>query len=461
MIVIDRQDSTPFYRQIHRQVVEGIQAGIYREDDRLPSIRTFALELGVSRNTVEQAYLMLTEEGFVRSRQGSGYYINAAQMAPIANRTSHPAVEDARRELSEFEKARSRGRKMRFDFSPDAMDSAMFPYYRWAKISREVMLDHGRGGVCEPLDPRGLPALREQIAYHLGKERGIVTDAGQIAVFPSTRHAVTSATALFDHDATRIMVDRRNHPVIVAGIIDAKPNVAPQTVDFPFASEPPVARPEPRGRQVLFCAPPNLSVEPADRKQLVEWAHQSDAILFEDARDYEFRSSGSQLPSLQALDDGGSVITLASFANSLAPSLDIAYLVLPPKLMIAWLKRGRQEGDAVSWQTQSTLAEFMAQGLWYSHLRRLQTYFRRKRDTLVAAIDRSFGDSVEMMADGQGTHILLASKDGRAASELIALAATHDVRIYPANGNQVLIGYSGIPPADIDSGICELARAWQ
>ncbi|MDO4400186.1 MAG: PLP-dependent aminotransferase family protein [Coriobacteriia bacterium] len=461
MIVIDRHDSTPFYRQIHRQVVEGIQAGIYRADDRLPSIRTFAQNLGVSRNTVEQAYLMLTEEGFVRARQGSGYYINAAQMAPIANRTSHPAVEDARRELSEFETARAQEREMRFDFSPDATDSEMFPYYRWAKISREVMLDHGRGGICEPLDPRGLPALREQIARYLGKERGIVADAGQIAVFPSTRYAVASAIALLDHAATRIMVDRRNHPVIMAGIIDAKPDATPQAVDFPFASEPPEARPEPHGKQVLFCAPPDSRVEPDDRKQLVEWAHRSNAILFEDARGHEFRSIGSQLPPLHALDDDGSVITLASFANSLAPSLDIAYLVLPPKLMIAWLNKGRGGGDAVNWQTQSTLAEFMAQGLWYSHLRRLQTHFRRKHDTLVAAIDRSLGDSVEMMAYGQGAHVLLASKDRRTASELIALAATHDVRVYPANGNQVLIGYSGIPLADIDSGIRELARAWR
>ena len=103
----------------------------------------------------------------------------------------------------------------------------------------------------------------------------------------------------------------------------------------------------------------------------------------------------------------------------------------------------------------------MAQGLWYSHLRSLQTHFRRKHDTLVAAIDRSLGDSVEMMAYGQGAHVLLASKDRRTASELIALAATHDVRVYPANGNQVLIGYSGIPLADIDSGIRELARAWR
>ena len=76
MIAIDRNDSTPFYRQIYNQIVESIETGAYRMDDRLPSIRKFALDLGVSRNTVEQAYTLLAQEGYAEARPGSGYFIN-------------------------------------------------------------------------------------------------------------------------------------------------------------------------------------------------------------------------------------------------------------------------------------------------------------------------------------------------------------------------------------------------
>lgn len=226
MIVVDRHDATPYYRQIHRQVVQGIQAGIYHADDRLPSIRSFAVELGVSRNTVEQAYLTLVEEGYVRARQGSGYYINPPEHPGTTHRAPAAAAPGLA-ELRAFGDAACPD--ARYDLAGAAMEPEAFPYYRWARISREVMLDAGREAACRPTDPRGVGELREQAARYLARDAGVFLDPAQLVFLPTAQAALSVARRLAAPDGTPLAVaDIRGHEFRLD---------APDAPAAPFAGE--------------------------------------------------------------------------------------------------------------------------------------------------------------------------------------------------------------------------------
>ena len=476
MISVDRSSSTPYYQQVFSQVVEGIETGAYRMDDRLPSIRKFALDLGVSRNTVEQAYTLLAQEGYIEARAGSGYYVNPVETTRQASREFSDGYLAAMDELVGRYAQDHAMPAAEYDFAYDRMDADAFPYSRWARISRDVLLDPCRFDVCRYADKQGLGELREQISTYLIKEQDIVARPEQIVILPTTRRAFSSILHLFDRAGTVVYVDNPGYPEACNSAIDNGYTVKPHTVFPEYRWTNLEVAPEDAGKtKLIYTTPanqyPTNAVMPLEeRRALVDWAVENDAYIIEDEYCHEFRYGSPHLPSLHALDSEGRVITMGTFSKSLAPSFCITYIVLPPQLMLRWLRPGGLLHTQVPWQTQCTLAEFMRQDLWYAHLRRLQTTYRRKHDAIIDAIGRHLGDKVGFLQEETGLHVLVRPKDGRAEGELIGSAARQGVRVYPTSQdwvagkpdcwNYVLVGYSAIPLAKIEPGIRALARAW-
>ena len=470
MIVIDRQSPMPFYRQIHQQVASGIEAGVYRMGDRLPSIRSFALELGVSRNTVEQAYLLLVQEGYVNARQGSGYYISRSEQPRKAEHNYSGTHHAALRKLQALGEAGTPV-GLRYDFSPAGIEAASFPFYRWARISREVMLDESRGAACAPMDPRGLREFREQIVRYLDKQHGITTAPEQVAVYPTVSRAIASALRLLAEEGFTAVYDDPCHPRAAAAIRESGiPAIAdPLGSDGRWGS---ILR-ETRAHVVRYTAPENRfpanqAMSGEEREALLRWAAKTDSYLLEDGYGREFGRARA-LPSLHAADNRDRTIAVGSFEESLSPSMGVAWLVLPPHLMLRWLKRTIPR-EQVPWQHQAIFAEFMRQGLWDAHLRRLQTSYRHKQETLTHAVRHYLGDAVDCPDPEGGMYTLLQVKDGRGERELVEAGAQRGIRIYPTSGawntpcppwwNHVLLGHAAIPLEDIEPGIADLARAW-
>ncbi|MDO4533601.1 MAG: PLP-dependent aminotransferase family protein [Coriobacteriia bacterium] len=476
MITIDRNDSTPFYRQIYNQVVESIETGAYRMDDRLPSIRKFALDLGVSRNTVEQAYTLLAQEGYAEARPGSGYFINPVDSLRQTTRDFSSEY------LADLEKLLVRQKELhnqppcQFDFAYDRMDAEAFPYSRWARISRDIMLDPCRFDVCRYADRQGLPELREQISTYLIKEQDIVAHPEQIVILPTTRRAFSSILLLFRQDEAVVYVDNPGYPEAYHAARLSGYEVAPHTIYPNFQWSNLKVAPEHADKvKLIYTTPANqyptnalLGLE--ERQAFVKWAAENNAYIIEDEYCHEFRYGGPHLPSLHALDTEGRVITMGTFSKSLAPSFCLTYVVLPPKLMLKWLSPPGLLHAQAPWQTQYTLAEFMRGDYWYAHLRRLQTAYRRKYDAILEAIDAYLGDRVEYLQQETGLHVLVRTRDGRPEEELIRLARQAGVRVYPTSQdwvsskpedwNYVLVGYSAIPLEKIKAGIRTLAHAW-
>ena len=476
MIAVDRNDPTPFYQQIYKQVVESVETGAYRMDDRLPSIRKFAVDLGVSRNTIEQAYTLLAQEGYAEARPGSGYFINPVDSLHQNTRAFSAGYNAAMEKLLEQQENARDKQAYEFDFAYDRMDADAFPYSRWARISRDILLDPCRFDVCHYSDRQGLPELREQISTYLIKEQDIVAHPAQIVILPTTRRSFTSILHLFEREDIVVYVDNPGYPEAYNAARDNGYEVVPHTIYPRYSWANLQVAPEHQHKtKLVYTTPanqyPTNAVMPIEERQaLVNWAAENDAYIIEDEYCHEFRYGSLHLPSLHALDTEGRVITMGTFSKSLAPSFCLTYMVLPPELMLRWLRPSGLLHTQVPWQTQYALAEFMRGDYWYAHLRRLQTLYRRKHEAIIGAIAAHLGNRVEFLRQETGLHVLVRTCDGRSEEELIRLAAEAGVRVYPTSQdwitgkpdswNYVLIGYSAIPANQIEPGIQALARAW-
>lgn len=474
MPTIDRNSPAPFYYQVYEQIAHGIESGLYPAGKKLPSIRECARELGVSNTTIELAYQRLTEEGYVSARRGSGYTICANDIKPsnpIEEYTSE--YQDALVELLESESNYKPSENQRYNFAYDVVDASTFPFTAWARISREIYFSQGAELSCSYNDRQGLPELRKQIAHYLSSEYGLNCLPEQILVMPTTRDLMSSIMSLFDPDSTTFAMEEPGYDEARRGLrvlgFDVKLN---PIFPFPTWDE---GKSNIEGADIVFTTPacqfPTNRPMPIEvRKNLVKWAEETGAYLIDDEYGWEFQSGVARTPSLAALDRAGRVISLGTFSNSFSPAICLSYAVLPPQLMIEWQRKNRSVHPQVPWQTQASMAAFMREGLWRTHIRKVRTSAHHKRQQLIKSLTERMGDKIEIVEGQSSLFFLVKTNDGRTEYELIEAAAKAGVSVYPTlrywageapeDWRYVLIGYAGIPYDSIDSGIATLARAW-
>ncbi len=479
MILIDSSNPTPYYQQISNQIISDIETGLLREGERLPSIRTQAQKLGVSRNTVERAYLQLMQEGYAEGRPNSGYFVNKLRNPVRTMRASSAEQEVQLERLMEHQaRIHAKNPEPRYDFAYDAMDPSVFPYTKWTRVLRDVLAGPSGKDICKYHDPQGLFELREQIATYLAREEDIVAVPEQILILPTTRNLVLSILNIFSPESTVVLTDNPSYPEVFNSCRETGYTTIGHPI-FPHYSwkefsERELATMEGKTKLIYTTPadqyPTNAELSFEERKALVAWAAENDGYIIEDEYCHEFRYGTHHLPSLNALDDNDRVITIGTFSKSFAPSVCMSYAVLPPKLMVKWLRPSNISHGMVPWHTQAAMAQFMKEGLWYTHLHKVQTAYCRKQEKVLDAIERHMGDAVNILQAEVGLHLLIAPKDNRSEVELIEQAARLGVKVYPTsqdwigrvpkNWNFVLLGYASIAAADIDAGIEALAKAW-
>ncbi|MEG1501661.1 MAG: PLP-dependent aminotransferase family protein, partial [Clostridiales bacterium] len=220
--------------------------------------------------------------------------------------------------------------------------------------------------------------------------------------------------------------------------------------------------------------PTGIVMPIARRRALLNWAEESrDRYIIESDYDSEFRFSGNPIPACQGLDTSGKVIYLNTFTKTLAPSLRISYLVLPPDLLAVYQEKFKDYSCTVPNFEQYILSEFIKGGYFERHLHRMSKIYRQKRDTLIDLIKNSpLKDKIEFLGSNAGLHLLLQVDLGLSEKELIALAAENSVRVYGLSeyyydkslgdryDKHIIIGYSGLSLEDIQAGGQLLTEAW-
>ena len=460
---LEKRGQTPIYEYLYECIRDDILRGTLKAGEKLPSKRAMAKDHAIALITVENAYAQLIIEGYVTAKEKSGYFVNADMTAPrLEEGLSDGGVTSGREEmvggLAATEKASlaaepDEAAKLNqtpwtpqmqrlsskpsedwiVDFSSSKLKRDAFPFSTWAKLTRRVLDDREEAFLEKP-ESKGVWELREAIAVYLRKAKGLDVSPDRIIVGPGTEylhHLVlqlvgpSRIVAVEDPGYKKVGQIYESHglkclhvPVDENGLMaerlrgsNAKLVHLSPSHHFPTGCVMPIGR----------------------RRALLEWAREQGAYLVEDDYDSEFRFDGRPVPTLASLDDK-TVIYLNTFTKTLAPSIRIAYMVLPENLKKKYEEKLFFYSGSVSSFEQYTLAAFIGEGYYERHVNRMRNYYRQQRTkilTILEGSDLARHASVEEHA--AGLHFILRVKGIRDDGAWLHVLEEKGIRLMPVS----------------------------
>lgn len=472
---IDRDLAIPMYRQLYLVLRQAILTRRLGPGAKLPSTRRLARELGIARSTVVAAFDQLTAEGYLTARVGAGSFVEPNLPPPplgAVERVEEPWL----RAVDSRAGAPSGGGENRllrpFRVGVGALDQ--FPHAIWGRLygrhARALSITDMAGG-----DPAGHVGLREQIAAYLNAVRAARCTADQVIIVSGGQQAIDLATRVLLAPGDTAWVEEPGYNGIKQALDFAGVNVVPVPVDgrglsIDAAVEAPPAKLVVVTPSHQFPLGHTMSLE--RRLSLLDWATTNDAWVIEDDYDSDFRYGGRSLAALQGLDRGGRVIYLGTFSKALFPSLRLGYLVVPDDLVDAFLAHRRVLDGHPAVLPQLVLADFMAEGHFAAHVRRMRTLYQERRATFIRALERRMGVGVEsggpvsLMAGEGGMHVILTlpghvDDRGVAAACLDAGLTVTPLSSYyrgPEPEPGLVLGFAAFEAAALDAAVAKLAR---
>ena len=487
-LVLDHALSTPLYRQLYERVRGAILLGQLPAGTRLPSTRALARELGVARNTVLLAYGQLLAEGYLESKVGHGTVVACTlpetllQLPAADQRPPAPAHEQGRHApLSHRGMALAhapyiprqlltvQGQPiMAFRAGVPALDA--FPHKLWAQIvARRAR--HSLSHLFVYQDPAGYRPLREAIASHIGMTRGVRCTAEQVIIVAGAQGGFDLAARLLLDPGDAVWIEDPAYPGARGALLGAGAQLVPVPVDkegLDVAAG--IARcPHARLVSVTPSHHPQLgaTLSLARRLALLQWARQQSAWILEDDYDSEYRYTGRPLEALQGLDHANRVIYVGTFSKVLFPALRLGYLVVPPELVGAFVAARRFVDGHVSALEQAALADFMLEGHFTRHLRRMRTLYAQRQAAFVAELQHQLGDLLEIQPSEVGMHLVVwlpAGMDDQAAARRAAAHGVDTVAVSscgmePVQRGGLILGYAAVAEQEMREGVRRLAAA--
>lgn len=457
--------TAPLYQQLYLYIRGEIQAGHLSTGEKIPSKRQLASQLHLSVVTVEGAYSQLVAEGYLESRNRRGYFV-----MPVV-----PPREPVQRKMPVLPQvtAAVAPPAYPYDFATSGGDASSFPFSTWAKLSREVLSSRDQA-LLSAAHPQGVPELRRAIVRHLYQFRGIQVSPEQVIVGAGSEFLSTLLVQLLGHQGGYALEDPGYRKI--AQIFAA--NQA-QVLPIPLDSHGlRVDRLAASGARVVHVTPshhfPLGIVMPISRRlELLDWARQGEErYIIEDDYDSEFRFSGRPIPALQGLDQDGKVIYLNTFAKSLAPSLRIGYMVLPPKLLERYRRELLFYSSTVPSFEQYTLALFMERGHLERHIARTRNRYQQRCTAMTVALDQAgLSPFCTFSGSEAGLHLLMSVRSQLPQETLTAQAAQAGVKLYPLDAYFLcepvqhrlptyVMGYGKLSEEDLQEAFRALAAVW-
>jgi GntR family transcriptional regulator / MocR family aminotransferase len=431
---------------------EAVRTGRLGPGARLPSSRALAADLGISRNTVADAYGQLVAEGWLTAERGSSTKVAGRVAAPEI--TAPPVAE--------------RAAPARYDLRPGSPDLAAFPRSGWLAALRRA-LNAAPSHALGYSDPRGRPELRRVLADYVSRARGVRVTAGRIVVCSGfTQGLGLVCRVLRERGVTTLGMEFYGlpHHRAVATAAGLDPLLLP--VDGHGAAVHGLGG---AGAVLLTPAhqfPLGMALAPRRRTQVVDWARDTGGVVIEDDYDGEFRYDRQPVGALQALAPEH-VIYIGCVSKSLAPGIRLGWLVLPAHLAGEVAEAKRLADVQGSTLDQLALAEFIASGAYDRRVRRARLAYRRRRDRLAAALGRE-APQVRVTGIAAGLHALCELGPGQREDEVVERAARRGLAVgalgtYRAGegGDRpaLVVGY-GTPPEHAFTGalarLCAVLR---
>jgi GntR family transcriptional regulator/MocR family aminotransferase len=478
-IALDSKGETPMYRQLYEWFRQAILAGQLRPGQRVPSTRSLAAELKISRIPVSSAYEQLRAEGYFETFVGAGTCV-VSSITADALRPAFGKIRDAPRESSQSKAPRmvsSRialmsvpaqtwsNKMVAFRMNLPALEH--FPTAVWSKLVNR----HSRKPTRQSMaygDAMGYAPLRESIAEYLGSVRAVRCKASQILITTGSQQGLQLSAQVLLNANDRVWIEEPGYQGARQALLMAGAQLVPVPVDHEGLDVAEGIRRDAGARAVYITPshqyPLGVTMTATRRVLLLNWAAQRGAWIIEDDYDSEYRFGGHPIPSLQGLDTDARVIYIGTFSKVMFPALRLGYVVVPEDLADAFFTVRDATDQFSSTLYQQTMTDFIGEGHFARHIRRMRMLYLERRTALVAAIQHQLSDKLEVIGAEAGMHLVallpagvndvaVSKKAARIGISAMPLSSCYGK---PPGRAGLVLGYGGTDVRQIQGGLRKL-----
>ena len=517
MIVLDANAGIPMYEQVYEAVKVHIEQGLFRPGQRLPSIRAMAAQLGVSKITVEQAYLQLATEGYIQAHNRApyevldipqplgGYYDRVTHTATTSNQTwgsigdrgesrqgvfssmqpksgpqsvtgdtnHNPGDPTSNLDKSTVctvnhalhKETNIQATPVLYNFATGAMDPEGFDFKRWKRFIGYALRDTKRLMTYGQLE--GEPELRSALNQYLQQARGVRASAERVLVTSGTLNSLHMIASLLQRQGkSKVAIDRQSPSFAKALWKDYGFSV----LEVDTGGSQLIATLQAANVEVLYCMPSHgdsmgrmMTIQ--ERTELLRWAQSQRTFIIEDDYDSELRYYGKPVLSLQGMDFQDCVIYMGTPSKVLPPSIRLSYLVLPVVLYEDFHKHRKAYGQSAGVLEQLAWAMYMDEGEWHKQIRRLRKHYLEKSKYFTSLLRHYLDDTYEVIDPEGGVYAGIRKAHNKGdVFRTRALKASCDIKVIDRDESgvvEVLLSFSGIPTRDLERAVQVLAEAWK
>ncbi|WP_144378213.1 PLP-dependent aminotransferase family protein [Mesorhizobium amorphae] len=471
-VALERHSTMPISRQLYLQLRQAIVSGQIPAAARLPSTRAATKLWSVSRGSVVEAYETLLNEGYASGRAGSGTYVAKdvpersvtavhaqTQRAAVSPRLSRAALASIQSAVLEpppqvpFVTGRS---------APDAKTRSILKRLAYRHVG--ILSDHYR-------DPQGELLLRETVSSYLAAARGLRCSPERIFITAGSQQAIDLAIRTLTNPGDQVAMEDPGYPPARLALAAHGTQQVAVPVDGDGIRVDSLAE-HGDAIQAVYVTPSNqyptgAVLSMARRLALVDWAAANGSWILEDDYDSEFRYDERPLAALQGIDDHQTVIYIGTFSKALLPGLRLGYLVVPDRVVPAFRRMRILLDRFPAPFQQLVVADFLREGHFSSHLRRLREAYRTSRNSLVSALGDRKATPFTVNTPHQGVHMIAHLPEGTDDVAFAGAARRAGVTVLPISPmcigksprQGLLLGFSALTDAEIDVGVARLGHA--
>lgn len=477
-IMLENADAVPLYRQIYEAIRAAILSGEFAPKMRLPSTRSLAQNLSVSRITVFNAYEQLLAEGYAEGKIGAGTFVASVLPDDLlqtakSKRTKNEIKKTSVLNLSPYGKklklkeaesirAGAIAKFQPFQNGLTAVDE--FPFETWSRIAAKYHKNPPRS-ILGYGDPKGYAPLREAVVAHLKSARGVICTAEQIIITSGAQQALDLTARIFLSETDSVLIENPCYKEARNLFAATGARIVPVDVDgegfnpqqIPKAGE---------NAKLIYVTPSHqyplgITMTLARRLALLEWANRKNAWIIEDDYNSEFRYAGRPLASLQGLDKNGRVIYIGTFSKTIFPALRIGCVVVPEELTEIYAN-ARALADVHSPAIeQAILAEFISEGHFARHIRRMRALYEKRQNILLAECEKHLEGLLEVEKADAGMHLVGRLADGVDDKQISEKAAAKNLKLAPVSSYSnkklkrggLILGYTAFDERQIKRGV--------
>ncbi|KAA2243637.1 PLP-dependent aminotransferase family protein [Chitinophaga agrisoli] len=475
-IRLNKRIATPLYLQLYEQIKQAIFNGQLKEGERMPSTRILAAELSVSRNSVFMAYEQLMLEGFMDGKRGDGTYV-CGQLNDATQKNGKTARR--RNTLADTIRYKDPSLPQETLLSDSSLEPGLpfqvsvpaiqqFPFKVWARIAAGVYRNI-QSLYLGYADTQGYLPLRQALADYLRVNRSINCTPDQILIVNGSRQAINLSAQILLKKGDPCWMEDPGYRTARAAIMRWGGKICPVPLT-PYGLDIDYAIQHYPAAKLAYVTPSHQyplggALPLAERLKLLQWAAKNQLWLLEDDYDSEFRYNGRPVPALKGFDDKGNVIYIGTFSKVLFPALRIGYMVLPTAAMAQQFKIVKSTIDRQSPVIdQAILTQFMREGHFARHLRRMRTLYKKQQDDLTQLLEKHLHKYITVAPSDTGMHLIgwlkqpcnmpLLLKKANAIGMIIQPVADYCIKFQHPPG--LLLGFTGFSYEALEAAVLQL-----